>query len=207
MGAIQRVEDLDSAPIIIGRSYLVRSVSSMDHGMSSVSRVIPPSEPLPVRGDWHEDKKHINFKRWHYHYDHRFTSLAVLRALDDLYQKFFPDRRGSNTGRNEIMQKSMGALFTTNGTNEPKTRYSEMKCLRELTADDFAFLRFPELEKAYEGREVSKCGSCPHKGFDLNHEPIYTADNGKKFKICPGHGLPIGENNKVISPKEIGVRR
>jgi hypothetical protein len=130
---------------------------------------------VPVLGEKHRDKEHINFEWEHWHVDWRF-------APAEMFARCTITATGQPHGK-VISNDSYPYNGTPKLTGSPVMRRS--KCKREMP--DFPArpkAAWASLEKAYAGCVLKDGHICPHRGIDLR--PFAKPDG---TVICPGHGL------------------
>jgi hypothetical protein len=172
---------LDEIPVI-GKRYLVPCLS-YPHS--------PRNPWVPVLGTRHEDADVIGFTQEHFHYDFRFISdyqVQLIATFSRLHSQLnlplevllpclmncVTTRPGPVVSRSRLCYRAMPVFPSHHGPNTS----SPLPFMEKLE-------KLEELEEAYRDAKVTTCGTCPHRGMNLNGVPA--DEQGRK--VCPLHGL------------------
>lgn len=163
----------ESKPYVVGRRYPIKMV---------YGRLYTRLGWWPVLGELHEDKDIVGFKFLHFHIDWRFASAGQLKFLE---RRECGARERAWYGVPLMLTERIGegAHFTA-GPRNYQTRVSRMTCKRD-------WLPYPHHRAGWQRRMkeayADSClvrGICPHRGYDLSHEPVIDG-----VVTCPLHGL------------------
>lgn len=145
----------------------------------------------PVMGSQHEDKDIIGFPHQHYHIDWRF----VARPQTDWFQAAVSALADNPLAYNYNLPLMTWHL-NEHGLPAPVLRRRKCQRPHALPWDLRRITWMPKLEAAYKGCKLAKGHICPHRGFDLSHEPVV---NG--VVTCPLHGLRWNIETGELAPR------
>lgn len=171
----------------IGKFYQVPCVRGQWHHLN---------RDWPVMGSLHEDGEVIGFKQMHYHIDWRFVARPWIdefsAALKGLAEPI---------SHNYIVPLITWRRMNPAGLPEPTMR--RRKCHRAHSLPwESAHIQGrkdwwgPKLEAAYAGCKLGPGRICPHRGYDLSHEPV----NDQGVVTCPCHGLRWNVFTGALAP-------
>lgn len=147
----------------------------------------------PVMGRLHEDGEIIAFPWKHYHIDWRFVAARIIGAD---YGGSFP------FGLSRSMHVYARPLLTwprlnSNGLPPPVMRRRKFQREHTLPFDARRITWLPKLEAAHAGCKLAAGMVCPHRGYDLTHEPV----DANGHVICPMHGLRWNAVTGELAPR------
>lgn len=168
----------------VGKFYKVPCVRGMWHHLT---------RDWPVMGAFHSDAEIINFKEWHYHIDWRFVSKLPLLDVFGSALKGFADP----PKRNYITPLVTTPRMNPNGLPKPVMRRRKCQRPHSLPWEIKKKFWLQDLEKAYAGCKLAAGHVCPHRGYDLSHEPV----DASGIVTCPLHGLRWNINSGEAAPR------
>lgn len=154
--------DPNAAPPVIGRYYRVPCV------WTDISALNCTKRWLPIIGPRHEDAEILRFEHLHWHFDFRFFTEHLYRAIRKKHENF---------------------LLLVQVASE-KNSVREFRCVRRMPTyptvvenkNPYPFIS--SLENAYSSATLKSCKICPHRGLPLGGMPVKDG-----VVVCPGHGL------------------
>lgn len=173
----------------IGKFYKVPCVRGQWHNVT---------HDWPVMGLLHSDAEIIKFPEPHYHIDWRFVRQPFVGEEDGLYVF----RRGRSVlQENYSTPLTVGSRINVAGLPAPVLRRRKCQRLHDLPFDLSVALKswVPKLEEKYAGCKLAAGHVCPHRGFDLSHEPV----NADGTITCPLHGLRWNAATGELAPRAV----
>ena len=175
--SFERVDRL-TAPPVVGRFYLVRTVRGLFLGFE---------DDWPVIGPKHDDVEFFKFTYPHYHVDHRFIRCSDARAIE---RQAYPLHGRPDLGRplGAPRWSRRKCVRTWFGSIIPTTRYVDTRPLYELRA-------------AFMGKQCARDAAggfiCPHR-----NAPLGSIEPRAGVITCPLHGLRIDAATGVVLAAE-----